>query len=633
MEGRRKMNMKKTEAIMLTLIIILIAQTLLLPKFPEIATATSQEPHNANSMWIEPSLVNATGMSIGSKFNVTIWLNLTVECGAWQFYLIYNKNYLNATRCGYTGGTTSEFFINSGTTTIKVSPSYGSHNGTHKYVLHSESWLSGPWGIGCGSLSWIEFEIMAEPPEGGEITTILDIASAHHPPNSDTLTLNPQMEEIPLNVYNCIYTFKSPVAPPPPPPLGIARLYVDPPEIIDPTMTPCSTFAINITIENVTDLKSLEFNLTYNPDVISWVSMSAIKVQNETPTVKSITDDEYGFLWVKLLYPTAISTDTPIPVLKIGFHVDSFGLTILDLHDSEFLDTLGQPIEHETEDGFFCTLIRDVAIIDVTPSRNWAYQGWEVNITVIVKNKGIINETFELATYYDDNLIEAINVTDIAPNEERTIIFKWNTTDVTEGNYTIKAKAEILQYEINTGDNLMIDDTVWIMTQIHDVAITDLVVPDFVYQSWNVNITVTVKNTGNFTENFIVQAFFNDTLIGSVEIMDFPLRDERSIIFIWNTENVTPCNNYTIRAELSTLPYEFNITNNRLTSIVKVRYLGDVNGDNKVDIQDIFAAALSYGAYYSTPRWNSAADLNQDQKIDIRDILIIALNFDKGCYA
>lgn len=70
--------------------------------------------------------------------------------------------------------------------------------------------------------------------------------------------------------------------------------------------------------------------------------------------------------------------------------------------------------------------------------------------------------------------------------------------------------------------------------------------------------------------------------------------------------------------------------------------LGDVNGDEKVDIFDIAAAAWAFGAYgpdgpdYNYPGvpahprwlpWGPLADTNNDNKVDIRDITIIAKNF------
>jgi PKD repeat protein len=55
----------------------------------------------------------------------------------------------------------------------------------------------------------------------------------------------------------------------------------------------------------------------------------------------------------------------------------------------------------------------------------------------------------------------------------------------------------------------------------------------------------------------------------------------------------------------------------------------DVNGDNKIDIRDIFATALSYGSKPGDPNWNARCDVNKDGIIDIRDIFAIALNYGK----
>jgi len=436
---------------------------------------------------------------------------------------------------------------------------------------------------------------MAEPPEGGEIVAILDISSAYHPPTSDTYALNFETQaEIPLNVSNCLYKFRSLVGPmytlkitttvggttnPLPGeyshpasstvqvratananyffdhweldtvnvgstnpytvlmdanhtlkavfvPITVegTKIFVDPPEIFDPTMLPGSTFNINISVNNVADLKTCEFNLTYNSLIISWTSMSALKVQNRTPTVKIIIDDTAAFIWVKLQYPTAISALTPTPLVTIVFIVNTLGSTPLDLHDTHLLNSEGQPIEHVTIDGFFSTLIRDVAITDITVSRNWAYQGWKVDINVTAKNKGNITETFTVQAFYDGNSIGNITITDLLPDNETTVIFTWDTT------------------------------------------------------------------------------------------------------------NVTSCINYTISAQASTVPYELNTADNQLTDgKIKVRIMGDINGDGKVDIQDIFTAAKAYGSYPSMPKWDPDLDLTQDLKIDIKDIFIIAKNYGKSC--
>jgi hypothetical protein len=119
------------------------------------------EPHPANAIWIEPSTVNLASVSVGTKFNVTVWANCSVNCGGWQIWLVYPKTYINATRAGYTADTKSEFFQN--ITTIPVTPSLKSHNTTHNRVEHGESWAgTGPFrSPGYGSLCWIEFEVIA----------------------------------------------------------------------------------------------------------------------------------------------------------------------------------------------------------------------------------------------------------------------------------------------------------------------------------------------------------------------------------------------------------------------------------------------------------------------------------------
>jgi hypothetical protein len=53
----------------------------------------------------------------------------------------------------------------------------------------------------------------------------------------------------------------------------------------------------------------------------------------------------------------------------------------------------------------------------------------------------------------------------------------------------------------------------------------------------------------------------------------------------------------------------------------------DVNGDGVVNIQDIAAVAVVYGAVKGASRYNSKVDLDHNGLIDIRDVAIVALHF------
>jgi len=153
------------------------------------------EPHDANAMWVEPSTVDLTGRSVGYLFNVTVWVNSSLEeCASWEFMLIYDKTLLKATGCGYTAGGKSQFFEN--INTLVLDPSFADINVTHAYVLHAELWgMSGPYrGPGYGSLSWIEFNLTAVP---------IDTLLVFNPDITETYIQNSDQTMISLSTYDC----------------------------------------------------------------------------------------------------------------------------------------------------------------------------------------------------------------------------------------------------------------------------------------------------------------------------------------------------------------------------------------------------------------------------------------------
>lgn len=308
----------------------------------------------------------------------------------------------------------------------------------------------------------------------------------------------------------------------------IAKIRVDPSEIIDPTMLPPATFQINITIEDVENLYGYMFNLTYNTDILTCLSVKINVVLGQTSfTTKVFIDDEYGFIWVKVTYksPSApITTYEPVAVATITFQVDGMGASPIHFESTELTDYGGQHIAHETYDGFFLTLIRDVAIVDITPLRTQAYEDWLVYINVTVRNEGNLTETFNVTLYYDSNIIQTFKVTNLAPGEE---------------------------------------------------------------------ITFTIP---------------------------------------WSTKGVTPCHNYTIKGEAEQVPYELDtLDNTYVDGTIKIKIMGDINGDGIVNITDISSIGKAFGSNPDNPRWNPEADLNMDGVIDVRDISRASRNFGKTC--
>ena len=53
----------------------------------------------------------------------------------------------------------------------------------------------------------------------------------------------------------------------------------------------------------------------------------------------------------------------------------------------------------------------------------------------------------------------------------------------------------------------------------------------------------------------------------------------------------------------------------------------DLNGDGKVDIDDLVIAMQFFGSYSGHPRWNPPLDFNLDNNVDIRDCIMLEKHF------
>jgi hypothetical protein len=152
----------------------------------------AQTPHMPNSMWVEPMVKNYDSSTpVGTKFNVTVWLNVTSPVNSWQFFLLYNSSHLHALRCDYTGNGKSQW---SGTLPVDtVLPDLSPQNASFSYVVHGEVLKSSANKTGAGSLSWIEFNVTYVPPQGVAIASeiLLDQVGAFR-----SLAQDPEFNDI-----------------------------------------------------------------------------------------------------------------------------------------------------------------------------------------------------------------------------------------------------------------------------------------------------------------------------------------------------------------------------------------------------------------------------------------------------
>ncbi len=107
--------------------------------------------------------------------------------------------------------------------------------------------------------------------------------------------------------------------------------------------------------------------------------------------------------------------------------------------------------------------IHDMEVTDVSPLSYAVYSGQLLEVNVVVKNKGTQAESTTIYLYYDDNVACTQSVSGIQAGNQQSAILRWDTTNVPEGNYTIRAFAAPVEGEGNIEDNTKIDGRVRII--------------------------------------------------------------------------------------------------------------------------------------------------------------------------
>lgn len=164
----------------------------------------------------------------------------------------------------------------------------------------------------------------------------------------------------------------------------------------------------------------------------------------------------------------------------------------------------------------------------------------------------------------------------------------------------------------------------------HDIAVTNVVsLPSETYVGRIVQVTVTLDNFGNVPENFATTIYADGNNITTLDILNLQPAETRIIAYDWNTTSLAASNTpYAIKAEAEIMPYETNTTNNVYADgNVKLKLVGDVNGDGTVNIDDLIAWDAAYGSIQGDPNWNAQADINGDAVVDNLDGYLILQNY------
>jgi hypothetical protein len=252
------------------------------------------------------------------------------------------------------------------------------------------------------------------------------------------------------------------------------------------------SFTVTVRITKPINMWSFNFNMSWDPSLVEYVSHSVYVPQNT-------------YYWGVLFSPAAVTHDTVDPlagtywiaasssgsaepynrdgtVFNMTFHAIGAGTCYLDIPSSELKNKAGGQITHvrwvstvEVGAG-----VHDVAVKAITPLGTLIGQGYKTKINVTIANEGTFAESFNCTVYANGTAIANFTVTALAGLAEAQYTATWTTTGWDFGDYSLSANATALDGETDLLDNSLTEG--WISVTLPgdvegdgDVDIFDIV--------------------------------------------------------------------------------------------------------------------------------------------------------------
>jgi hypothetical protein len=151
-------------------------------------------------------------------------------------------------------------------------------------------------------------------------------------------------------------------------------------------------------------------------------------------------------------------------------------------------------------------------------------------------------------------------------------------------------------------------------------------VKTIVGQGYNVGVNVTVYDSVP-VKPVNITVYANQTVIGTLQNL-MPQTGNFSTFTVTGNTTGFAYGNYTLSAYVTPVSGERDMTNNNLTNgWVMVAIIGDINGDNTVNMKDISYVARRFNMDPSNPLWDYNADIDGNGIVNMKDIGIAARNF------
>ena len=423
----RELNKKSAFAIVIVAALMISSLGLVAPK----ALA-------AGTIYVNPSSIDDTGIAPGAtvKFNAS-GADLADDF-TWQVQIEYNPTVLNCSKVTIPVG--SIFKLD-----IDVAPII--NNALGKAVIGSSK-IVGQGVSGNGVFAIFEFKVIARG---------YSKVNYSRPLGVDTFILDSLQHDIPVTIEDGY--FNNYIPPPPPP---TAKLYINPPKTIDPTLTAGQSFNVSYSIINGTNVNSWTANILYSNAVLNATGVTEGDYLKSagTTTFTSTIENSFNLTHGRIHLACALTSGAVNgsgELAKLTFEVLALGETNITVADADLRDPANAVLPFTTANGYFNNMVlRDIAVVSVVPTNTAIAQGYSLNITVVVENKGDNSESFNVTLFANASVaVPSQRIENLPSLGNTTLLFIWDTSSFAIGNYTITAAAEILPGEANPGDNTL----------------------------------------------------------------------------------------------------------------------------------------------------------------------------------
>jgi len=182
----------------------------------------------------------------------------------------------------------------------------------------------------------------------------------------------------------------------------------------------------------------------------------------------------------------------------------------------------------------------DIAVVSVTPSSTLVENGNLINITVVVKNQGDFNETFNLNCTFDENLISTETNITLNSGASKNVTFNWNTTGFYDHTspQKIAATASIVSGETDTEDNTLVSSSrVRVFISPYVGIVPHTTVNSNLTIGTNYTVSIYTDYNGSDITGYQFALSYNPNILNGVEVTNGDLIVGGSAMFLPGTFN------------------------------------------------------------------------------------------------